>query len=162
MLSSSGEWRRQIAAVDAQILAHLREGVAGGFDEASYGDRMGFAALQRCSTRRAALKRMVVVQGRLSLPITGRADSVPAFTGLAQDRCCDASRHSPAAGRRCTAASRAGRAAPRLVQRALDVSCTLLQREICVCCRSLEEGMATTNLLSWQCCSICHLCIRPI
>lgn len=48
-LSSSAEWRRQIAAVDAQILNHLRTEVAGGFDEATYGNRMGFASLKRCA-----------------------------------------------------------------------------------------------------------------
>ena len=46
-LSASSEWRRQIQAVDHQILSTLREQISGGFDEAAYGDRMGFASLKR-------------------------------------------------------------------------------------------------------------------
>ena len=46
-LSASSEWRRQIQAVDQQILSTLREQISGGFDEAAYGDRMGFASLKR-------------------------------------------------------------------------------------------------------------------
>ena len=49
-VSSAAEWRRQIAGVDAQILAYLRKEVSGGFDEAAFGDRMGFASLKRWVT----------------------------------------------------------------------------------------------------------------
>ena len=48
-LNASAEWRRQIQVVDQQILSSLREQIEGGFDEAAYGDRMGFASLKRCA-----------------------------------------------------------------------------------------------------------------
>ena len=45
---TSAQWRQGIAEVDDSILDYLRESVAGGFDEAQYGDRIGFASLKRC------------------------------------------------------------------------------------------------------------------
>ena len=45
--SSSQQWRQAIQDVDEGILAYLRTNVAGGFDEAQFGDRIGFASLKR-------------------------------------------------------------------------------------------------------------------
>ena len=44
----TAEFRRQLGEVDAGVLAALREGVKGGFDEARFGARVGFANLKRC------------------------------------------------------------------------------------------------------------------
>ena len=46
--ATSAQWRQGIQEVDSNILAYLRDSVAGGFDEAQYGDRIGFASLKRC------------------------------------------------------------------------------------------------------------------
>ena len=45
--STSADWRRAIQEVDAGVKQHLREGVAGGFDEERFGTRVGFGNLRR-------------------------------------------------------------------------------------------------------------------
>lgn len=45
--SSSADWRRAIQEVDGGVKQHLREGVAGGFDEERFGTRVGFGNLRR-------------------------------------------------------------------------------------------------------------------
>jgi hypothetical protein len=48
-VARSSEWRAQIQAVDAATLAHLRQQVAGGFDEERFGACIGFSNLKRCA-----------------------------------------------------------------------------------------------------------------
>ncbi len=50
-ISKSDEWREQIQAVDRGTLQHLREKIAGGFDEERFGSCIGFGNLKRCSTK---------------------------------------------------------------------------------------------------------------
>lgn len=45
-LTGSGEWRQAIQEVDAAVLNHLRNSVAGGFDEEQFASRIGFANLK--------------------------------------------------------------------------------------------------------------------
>ncbi len=54
-ISGSASWRAQIADVDAATLRHLREQVAGGFDEERFAGRIGFGNLKRCAARRRPL-----------------------------------------------------------------------------------------------------------
>lgn len=44
--SSAAEWRAAIQKVDASVLQQLRENIEGGFDEAAFGERVGFAKLK--------------------------------------------------------------------------------------------------------------------
>jgi hypothetical protein len=46
-LTSSSDWRRQIQEIDSAVLTHLRESIAGGFDEERFGTRIGFGSLKR-------------------------------------------------------------------------------------------------------------------
>ena len=50
-VSRSSEWRQQIQAVDAATLQHLREAIAGGFDEERFGACIGFGNLKRSVQR---------------------------------------------------------------------------------------------------------------
>ena len=45
-LTASSEWRQAIQQVDSAVLGHLRNEVAGGFDEEQFGNRIGFANLK--------------------------------------------------------------------------------------------------------------------
>ncbi len=45
--ATSAEWRKQIQDVDVAIKRHLRENIAGGFDEERFGNRIGFGNLRR-------------------------------------------------------------------------------------------------------------------
>jgi hypothetical protein len=56
-VSGSAAWRAQIADVDVATLRHLREQVAGGFDEERFAGRIGFGNLKRCAARRRAAVR---------------------------------------------------------------------------------------------------------
>ena len=47
-LSSSGEWRSQIQAVDRDVLHQLQHSIAGGFDQDRFGPCIGFGNLKRC------------------------------------------------------------------------------------------------------------------
>ena len=49
--TTSADWRRAIQEVDAGVRAHLREQVAGGFDEERFGARVGFGQLRRWAGR---------------------------------------------------------------------------------------------------------------
>ena len=44
-VSRSSEWREQIQVVDRATLQHLREHIAGGFDEERFGACIGFGNL---------------------------------------------------------------------------------------------------------------------
>ncbi|BDA44188.1 Dynamin-related protein 5A [Coccomyxa sp. Obi] len=46
-ISKSSEWREQIQAVDRMTLQHMRENIAGGFDEERFGSCIGFGNLKR-------------------------------------------------------------------------------------------------------------------
>lgn len=46
---TSAEWRQAIQKVDTEVRGHLRESVAGGFDEERFGTRIGFGNLRRCA-----------------------------------------------------------------------------------------------------------------
>ena len=46
-LSSSGEWRSQIQAVDRDVLHQLQHNIAGGFDQDRFGPCIGFGNLKR-------------------------------------------------------------------------------------------------------------------
>ena len=46
-ITSNSDFRRQIAAVDADIMQQLTQGVAGGFDEDRFGPQIGFGNLRR-------------------------------------------------------------------------------------------------------------------
>ncbi|XP_062090455.1 dynamin-related protein 5A [Humulus lupulus] len=43
---SNDEFRRQISQVDTEVIRHLREGVAGGFDEEKFRPYIGFSCLR--------------------------------------------------------------------------------------------------------------------
>ena len=45
-LTASSEWRHAIQQVDSAVLGHLRNEVAGGFDEEQFGNRIGFSNLK--------------------------------------------------------------------------------------------------------------------
>lgn len=45
-LTASSEWRHAIQQVDSAVLSHLRNEVAGGFDEEQFGNRIGFSNLK--------------------------------------------------------------------------------------------------------------------
>ena len=45
--STSADWRRAIQEVEAGVKQHLRDGVAGGFDEERFATRVGFGNLRR-------------------------------------------------------------------------------------------------------------------
>lgn len=45
-LTASSEWRHAIQQVDSAVLGHLRNEVAGGFDEEQFGTRIGFSNLK--------------------------------------------------------------------------------------------------------------------
>jgi hypothetical protein len=53
--STSADWRRAIQEVDAGVKRHLRESIAGGFDEERFGTRIGFGNLRRWETVAAGL-----------------------------------------------------------------------------------------------------------
>ncbi|KAL3682881.1 hypothetical protein R1sor_000903 [Riccia sorocarpa] len=44
---ANDEFRRAIAKVDNEVIRHLRENVAGGYDEDQFGDHIGFANLRK-------------------------------------------------------------------------------------------------------------------
>lgn len=46
-IQNNTDFRRQIAAVDSEILRQLREGISGGFDEERFGGQIGFGNLRR-------------------------------------------------------------------------------------------------------------------
>ena len=46
-IQSNTDFRKQISAVDADILRQLRETVSGGFDEERFGNQVGFGNLRR-------------------------------------------------------------------------------------------------------------------
>lgn len=46
-LSSSGEWRSQIQAMDRDVLHQLQHNIAGGFDQDRFGPCIGFGNLKR-------------------------------------------------------------------------------------------------------------------
>jgi hypothetical protein len=71
--STSADWRRAIQEVDSGVKQHLREGVAGGFDEERFGTRVGFGNLRRQAAGSA---------GRLILLALG-----PALTALLYTLC---------------------------------------------------------------------------
>eukprot|EP00887_Chlorella_sp_A99_P005155 scaffold40.g5155.t1 len=82
-LQTSAEWRKAIQArcpnacacmfeVDASVLRHLREGIAGGFDEERFGSRIGFGCLRKFLEEELARRYR---------------DAAPATLALLQERC---------------------------------------------------------------------------
>ena len=55
-LSSSGEWRSQIQAVDRDVLHQLQHNIAGGFDQDRFGPCIGFGNLKRLPQAPASLR----------------------------------------------------------------------------------------------------------
>lgn len=69
--SDAEDFRARVLATDAGVLKHLQEKVAGGFDEAAFGDRIGF-----CQLRRHLLAEL---QGRYR-------DAMPTILSMVDDR----------------------------------------------------------------------------
>ena len=107
-LSSSGEWRSQIQAVDRDVLHQLQHNIAGGFDQDRFGPCIGFGNLKRLPPAPAlpnpqshashiasevrpesgALQRSLMVRRYLEEELAKKyRDAAPATLALLQDRC---------------------------------------------------------------------------
>ncbi|PRW39278.1 dynamin-related GTPase isoform A [Chlorella sorokiniana] len=83
--TSSAEWRKAIQEVDSSVKTHLRESIAGGFDEELFGTRIGFGNLRRFLEEELARRYR---------------DAAPATLALLQERCESVARELLAADRK--------------------------------------------------------------
>ena len=88
-IARSAEWRTAIQAVDAETLGHLRERVAGGFDEERFGACIGFSKLKR--------RGPALIMSPASLPSSCPRTPL-ARSGNLYSLCHAAARHHPLAG----------------------------------------------------------------
>lgn len=88
-LTASSEWRHAIQQVDSAVLGHLRNEVAGGFDEEQFGNRIGFSNLKMWLEEELARRYR---------------DAAPATLALLQERCEGAAAELVAAESRLQAA----------------------------------------------------------
>ncbi|KAL4853400.1 Dynamin-related protein 5A [Chlorella vulgaris] len=70
--ATSADWRRAIQGVDSGVKQHLRESIAGGFDEERFASRIGFGNLRRFLEEELARRYR---------------DAAPATLALLQERC---------------------------------------------------------------------------
>ncbi len=71
-ITGSAEWRAAIQTTDKGVIQHLQNNITGGFDEARYGDRVGFGALKHFLEDELAMRYR---------------DAAPATLTLLQKRC---------------------------------------------------------------------------
>lgn len=133
-ICSSENWRRQINEVDVSTLDFLNTKISGGFDEATFGPRIGFGNLRRFLENELARRYR---------------ESAPSTLAILQLRCDQVTAELSASTKRLNSLTDAAALRRTAMEYAGEARCPLSFGLSCRCRCPCSDTLLTPRLSSW-------------